>query len=72
MKSSKNKHGNYDILKFHWGTSASKPASIKKQVQTDQDIKLNLDEYFNFLEQVRPTIQEIRRTIIFKQPFTLT
>jgi hypothetical protein len=71
MMNSKNKHRNSDILKFHWGPGAPKPVRIKRK-QSDQDIKRNLDEYFDFLDQVRPTIQELRRTIIFNQPFTLT
>jgi hypothetical protein len=69
---SKNNQSKPDLLSFHWDHGASNASDIEKDIQTDQDVKRNLDEYLDFLDQVRPTIQELWRTIIFKQPFTLT
>jgi hypothetical protein len=61
----------FDTITLHWDHSASTTSDIEKNIRNDQHIKLNLDEYFNFLDQVRPHIDELRRTSIFKKPFTL-
>jgi hypothetical protein len=61
----------FDTITLHWDHSASTPSDIEKNIRNDQPIKRNLDEYFNFLDQVRPHIDELRRTSIFKKPFTL-
>ena len=67
MKSSENKT-DADKLDFFWDYNA---ARVLKARQGESGKKKNLDEYFEFLDEVKPGMRELRHTVIFDEPFTL-
>ncbi len=64
-KSRKNK---IDNLQFPWDHKAAQTLQAK---QTRFNLELDLDGYFDWLAEIKPSRQELRQTKIFDQPFTL-
>jgi len=58
-----------DGLIFHWDRKAS---HLSNTPLKDHNHKRNLDEYFDFLDEMPPHKQELRKaTLLYKQPFTI-
>lgn len=55
---------NSDKLNFKWDKDA------KKKLENSPN-KMNFDEYIKFLEQFKPTDEELRKIKVFKTKFTL-
>ncbi len=70
MKSPGDKSGVEEPV-FHWNHDASRTLHNKGRSRLDHPKKLNLDKYFDFLEEFKPHIHELRRTRIFEKPFTI-
>lgn len=65
MKSRRNK---IDNLQFSWDHKAAQTLRTK---QTRFNLELDLDGYFDWLAQIKPSRQELHQTKIFDRPFTL-
>ena len=66
MKSQENK---IDKLEFHWDHKAAKTLRTK---QMDRDNANDFERYLDWLDEVKPSRRELRKTKIFNKPFTLT
>ena len=60
-----------DKLTFHWDRKASRNTSTSGDMQSNYHQKRSLNTYFDFLDEVKPHMEELRQTQVFKKPFTL-
>ena len=67
MKSSEHKT-DADKLKFVWDHNAAKVLQTK---QVEDGKKKDMDEYFEFLEQFKPSRRELLDVVVYDEPFTL-
>ena len=64
----KSRENKIDNLQFPWDHQAAQTLRAK---QTRFNLELNLERYFDWLAEIKPSRQELHQTKIFKQPFTL-
>ena len=71
MMKSREKKKKIDKLILKWDSKALPLSSIRKNVPPDYDKQRPLDEYLDFLDEIRPHIQELRRLKVFDKPFKI-
>ncbi|MDI6736449.1 MAG: hypothetical protein QME42_09730 [bacterium] len=60
-----------DKLIFQWDNKASRFSGIKRNDSPEYNKQYSLDEYFDFLAEIKPNKQELKYTKVFTRPFTL-
>lgn len=58
-------------LILQWDHKAQLNSQIKERAHLDYDKQRSLEEYFNFLDEIKPHIHELRQTKMFDIPFFL-
>jgi len=54
-------------LHFIWDNEAMRPAPIK---EGEPEVKISLAEFFDLMETFPPTLEELRRTVLYRDIFT--
>ena len=65
MKSLVKKNKNENLI-FHWD-----PYSNKNKIEIDKTFNKDLNNYFEFLETIKPHKNELNQITIFKRSFSL-
>jgi hypothetical protein len=64
----KSRENKIDNLQFPWDHKAAQTLGTN---QTRLNLELDLEWYFDWLSEIKPSRQELHQTKIFNQPFTL-
>ena len=64
----KSRGSKIDNLQFSWDHKAAQTLRAK---QTRFNLELDLEWYFDWLAEIKPSRQELLQTKMFDQPFTL-
>lgn len=71
MMKSQEKRKKADGLILQWDNKALSASNARKGMPPDYNKRRSLVEYFDFLDEIMPHIQELRRTTVFYKPFRL-
>ena len=60
-----------DKIIFPWDHEASSSSNLRRNTPYDPNEQRCLDDYFDFLDQIKPHMHELRNTKMYGKPFTL-